>query len=171
MWGRSVLDILRGVLADDGGGGGGGGGRRVKWRQLLLWPMMISWWYCRARGWEMTGGMESRNQPATRGWQFLKKLVQRRKGGTPDMGRKHLFPFFGVLGAVLFLPLSVFPFQGRFFDSLFPLRSLGVQFFHFSPCDCSFLHPLHTHLLRTFMVQLQKNQDMLYVGFLVFPLL
>ena len=43
MWGRSVLEKFRGVLADDdGGGGGGGGGKGVKRRQLLLWPMMIS---------------------------------------------------------------------------------------------------------------------------------
>lgn len=156
MWGRSVLENFRGVLADDdGGGGGGGGGRGVKRRQLLLWPMMISW-YCRARGWELADGMESRNTPATRGWQFLKRLVQRRKGGTPDMGRKYLSSFFGALGAVLFLPLSVFPFSRSLlthyswyvlWGSVHSFTSLWLPFF---------FTPLHTLLLWTFMVQLQK---------------
>lgn len=144
MWGRSVLENFRGVLADDGcSGGGGGGGRGVKRRQLLLWPMMISW-YCRARGWELADGMESRNTPATRGWQFLKRLVQRRKGGTPDMGRKYLSSFFGALGAVLFLPLSVFPFS-RSLLTHYSWYVLGVRFIHSPPYGCPFSSPPSTH--------------------------
>jgi hypothetical protein len=66
-----------------------------------------------------------------------------------------LFSFFGALGAVLFLPLSVFLFQGCLFDSLFPFCFPWGSFFLLPVAALSFTPPPHS-CYGLLMVQLQK---------------